>query len=338
MGLNADRAFIAVDGGNSKTDAVAATADGRVHAYVRTGTSSPHRLGYREAVDLLGKLIDTVRAEARWGSEVPLARVDALLAGVDLPVEVERLNADARSRGWADEVVLDNDVFALLRAGTSDRNAVAVICGAGMNSVGRNASDEWSRFPALGPTTGDWGGGEDLGDAVLFHAARAEDGRGPATALCAAVRAHFGTGTAEDAAIGLHFGRFPRDMVHGLVPRLFAAADAGDAVAESVVERQAAEIIAMVRVGARRLGLGKGPFTIVGGGGVLAAAPAALHRHLAPILEAEFPLASYTGLDRPPVLGAAWTALDALTGATDTAAHRSLAAGIAAMEPVRVAY
>lgn len=334
--MNGDRAFIAVDGGNSKTDVVAATADGRVRAYVRAGTSSPHRLGYRESIDLLGKLIETVRAEARWGSEAPLARVDALLAGADLPVEVERLNADARSRGWAERVNVDNDTFALLRAGTGDRNAVAVICGAGMNGIGRNERGEWSRFPALGPVTGDWGGGEDLGDAVLFHAARAEDGRGPATVLRDAVRAHFGTASVEEAAIGLHLGTFGRDLVHGLVPPLFAAADAGDACAEAIVERQAEEITAMVRVSAGRLGLGGAPFTIVGGGGVLAAAPAALHRHLDPRLAAAFPLAAYTALERPPVLGAAWTALDALTGEVDGPAHRRLAAEIAGMEPVRV--
>ncbi|MCD0446806.1 hypothetical protein LO763_24615 [Glycomyces sp. A-F 0318] len=335
--MNEDRGFIAVDGGNSKTDVVAATADGRVRAYVRTGTSSPHRLGYREAIDLIGKLVETVSAEAGWGSAAPPARVDALLAGADLPVEVERLNADARSRGWAERVNVDNDTFALLRAGTADRNAVAVICGAGMNSIGRNERGEWSRFPALGPITGDWGGGEELGDNVLFHAARAEDGRGPATALCDAVRTRFGTDTVEEAAIGLHLGTFGRELVHGLVPLLFAAADAGDACAESIVERQAEEIAAMVRVSARRLGLGGAPFTIVGGGGVLAAAPPALHRHLSPRLAAEFPLATYTALDRPPVLGAAWTALDALTGEVDGPAHRRLAAELAVREPLRIA-
>jgi N-acetylglucosamine kinase-like BadF-type ATPase len=336
LGVNETRAFIAVDGGNSKTDVVAATDDGRVHAYVRTGTSSPHRLGYRESIDLLGKLIEVVRDEAGWGSAVPLARVDALLAGADLPVEVDRLNADARSRGWAESVRVENDTFALLRAGTGDRNAVAVICGAGMNSIGRNETGEWSRFPALGPITGDWGGGEDLGEAALFHAARAEDGRGPATVLCAAVCAHFGTGSVEEAAIGLHLGRFERDMVHGLVPHLFAAADAGDSCAEAVVERQAEEVMAMVRVSASRLGLGKGPFTIVGGGGVLAAAPAALRRHLEPRLAAEFPLAKYQALDRPPVLGAAWSALDVLTGAVESPAHERLAAEIADRDPLRV--
>lgn len=328
--------FVAVDGGNSKTDVVAATADGRVHAYLRAGTSSPHRLGYRESIDLLGKLIEIARAEAGWGSEARLARVDALLAGADLPVEVERLNTDARSRDWAETVRVDNDTFALLRAGTDDRNAVAVICGAGMNCIGRNESGEWSRFPALGPTTGDWGGGEDLGDAVLFHAVRAEDGRGPQTALTEAVRTHFRTASAEEAALGLHLGTFSRERVHGLVPLLFAAADAGDACAESVVERQAEEITAMVRVSARRLGLSAVPFTIVGGGGVLGSAPAALERHLAPRFAAAFPHATYAVLDRPPVLGAAWSALDVLTGEVRGPAHRRLAAGFEGREPLRV--
>ncbi|WP_051704156.1 N-acetylglucosamine kinase [Glycomyces sp. NRRL B-16210] len=333
--MNGDR-FIAVDGGNSKTDVVAATADGRLHAYLRTGTSSPHRLGYRESIDLLGKLIEIARAEAGWGSETPLARVDALLAGADLPVEVERLNTDARSRDWAEQVRVDNDTFALLRAGTDDRNAVAVICGAGMNCIGRNESGEWSRFPALGPITGDWGGGEDLGDAVFFHAARAEDGRGPETALCDAVRTHFGTASAEEAALGLHLGTFGRERVHGLVPLLFAAADAGDECAEQVVERQAEEITAMVRVSVRRLGLSKAPFTIVGGGGVLGSEPEALRRHLEPRLAEEFPLAAYTALKRPPVLGAAWSALDALTGEVGGPAHRRLAAELEGREPLRV--
>lgn len=334
--MNADRHFIAVDGGNSKTDVLAATADGRVHAFVRSGTSSPHRLGYRESIDLLGKLIEIARVEAGWGSGLPLARVDALLAGADLPVEVERLNADARSRGWAGSVCVENDTFALLRAGTDDRNAIAVICGAGVNGIGRNERGEWSRYLALGPTTGDWGGGEDLGGAVLFHAARDEDGRGPATALSAAVRTHFGTASVEEVAVGLHLGMIRPERIHGLVPLLFEAAEAGDACAEAVVERQAEEITAMVRASARRLGLGGRPFTIVGGGGVLSAAPAALHRHLSPRLAAEFPLARYTALDRPPVLGAAWSSLDALTGEIGGPAHRRLAAEIADREPLRV--
>ncbi|MEU6857606.1 BadF/BadG/BcrA/BcrD ATPase family protein [Glycomyces sp. NPDC046736] len=334
--MNGLRAFIAIDGGNSKTDVVAATTDGELAAFVRAGTSSPHRLGYRESIDFLGKLIETARAEAGWGSGTPLARVDALIAGADLPVEVERLTADARSRDWAEGAQVDNDTLAVLRAGTDDRNAVAVICGAGMNGVGRNEEGEWFRIPALGPTTGDWGGGEDLGDAVLYAASRAEDGRGPATALVDAVLDHYGTETVAEASIGLHFGDFERDTVHGLVPYLFAAAEAGDACADAVVERQADEVAAMIRAAANRLGMAERPFTVVGGGGILRAAPQALQRRLDVRLARTYPAVRYTTLDRPPVLGAAWTALDALTGEVSGPAHRRLDAAIAAAEPVRI--
>ena len=55
------------------------------------------------------------------------------------------------------------------------------------------------RFPALGPITGDWGGGYDVGLAGLSAAARSEDGRGPATRLQRLVPAHFGE---RDAARG----------------------------------------------------------------------------------------------------------------------------------------
>ncbi|MFC4338002.1 N-acetylglucosamine kinase [Salininema proteolyticum] len=336
--MKGNRAFIAIDGGNSKTDVVAATDDGRVHAYVRGGTSSPHRLGYAGSVDYLAKLIETARSEARWDAAKPVERVEALLAGADLPVEIDRLGSDARSRKWARRVRIDNDTFALLRAGTGDRNAVAVVCGAGMNSVGRNDNGDLSRFPALGPTTGDWGGGEDLADSVLYHAVRSEDGRGPSTALAEAVRSRFATASAEEAAIGVHLGEIDRESLHTLVPLLFDAAANGDGVALRIVERQAEEIAAMVRVSARRLGLEGRGFTVVGGGGVLRSRPPVLHDEVRERLSADHPRAEYVSLGCAPVVGAAWSALDALLGRTTGPAHRRLAAETAERVPLPVDY
>ena len=48
---------IAVDGGGSKTDAVAIDLDGTVVASARGTTSSPHIIGIAEAVDLIDGLI-----------------------------------------------------------------------------------------------------------------------------------------------------------------------------------------------------------------------------------------------------------------------------------------
>ena len=68
-------------------------------------------------------------------------------------------------------------------------------CGGCLNCVGRRADGRVYRPPTLGWETGDWGGAEPLGREALHHAARAEDGRGPATALAELVRGHFGLPT-----------------------------------------------------------------------------------------------------------------------------------------------
>jgi N-acetylglucosamine kinase-like BadF-type ATPase len=64
---------------------------------------------------------------------------------------------------------VENDSFALLRAGTADANAVAVVCGAGINCVGTRADGKTSRFLSLGKISGDWGGGNQLGYDTLWH-------------------------------------------------------------------------------------------------------------------------------------------------------------------------
>ena len=107
----------------------------------------------------------------RQDTSVSIDLLVAYLAGVDLPIEVERYAKAVGDVGWATENVIDNDLFALLRAGTADPDAIAVICGAGINCAGRRADGRTARFPALGSLTGDWGGGHHLADLTLWHAA-----------------------------------------------------------------------------------------------------------------------------------------------------------------------
>ena len=51
------------------------------------------------------------------------------LAGVDFPPEQEEVTAAVGRQGWAREHIVDNDTYALLRAGTDSPDAVAVVCG-----------------------------------------------------------------------------------------------------------------------------------------------------------------------------------------------------------------
>ncbi|MEV4132034.1 BadF/BadG/BcrA/BcrD ATPase family protein [Dactylosporangium sp. NPDC049742] len=306
--------FAAADGGNSKTDVVLGDSDGRILARVAGPTTSPHNIGLPACLKLLGDLVGQARAAAAVPADLRLSRLQVYLAGADLPIEVERLNEGVAALGLADAVTVDNDLFALLRAGTAAADAVGVVCGAGINAVGRARDGRTSRFPALGQLSGDWGGGQHLAALALYHAVRGEDGRGPATALTGAVTSVYGLPTAEDVSVALHLGDLPAARLDELSEVLFAVAAGGDAVAGRVVTRLAAEIEALVKVAAGRLSLLDTAYTVVLGGGVLTARHPQLHGDILARLAALSPRATVTVLSSLPVAGAALLALDELHG------------------------
>lgn len=220
--------------------------------------------------------------------------------------------------GWASEISLDNDTFALLRAGTKAANRIAVVCGAGINCVGVSAAGGLVRFPSVGPISGDWGGGAGLGMEALFLAVRAEDGRGQPTALAEAIMEHFGTASVAEVTAALHFGEIPRGRLHELVPVLLRVAASGDGPAAAVVERQAEEVFLLARVALERLNLRDQPTDLVLGGGVLAARDPLLMGEVSARLAAYTSAVNVLVVDDPPVVGAALLGLDAIGASQDS--------------------
>jgi N-acetylglucosamine kinase-like BadF-type ATPase len=323
--------YLAVDGGNSKTDVVLGTAHGEVLGFVRGPTSSPHNVGLTGTIEVLRDLIAAARADAGLAARTPIDLAAVYLAGADLPIEIQRLHAAISAQSWTTRTIVDNDCFALLRAGTSMPDAIAVVCGAGNNCVGRAADGRTARFVALGPISGDWGGGHDLAEHTLRMAARGEDGRGDETSLSRAVADHFGYSTVEEVSIALHLGELDLIRVRELTPLLFDIAAAGDAVAGQLIRRQVTEILAQHRVAATRLDLLPAPHALVLGGGVLRAQHPVLHRQVVEGALAQAPQARISVLDTPPVVGAALLALDDL--GTAGQAEAGLRAALAASEP-----
>ena len=344
-------AVIAIDGGNSKSDLALVAGDGTPLATVR-GPGMAGHLSLDEKLAVLATLRDRAQRQAgRRGS--PAARhLSACVANADLPEEEEEMAAALRARGWSETTEVFNDTFAVLRAGlvtpaTGGRSpgplpaggpgpagpprephwGVAVTCGAGINCVGVAPDGRRTGFLALGKISGDWGGGAGLGHVALWHAIRAEDGRGPETALRGAVAAHFGVPLVQDVTIGLHLGTIARHALRELAPVVLALAGQGDAVAAAVVHRQAEEICAMALAVMRRLSLTGLATPVVLGGAVLAARDPLLTAAVIEGIKADAPDATVRITDVPPVAGAALLGLDYLGAGTE--AERRLRAAYA---------
>jgi N-acetylglucosamine kinase-like BadF-type ATPase len=307
------RTLLAVDGGNSKTDLALIREDGALLAFARGPLSSPHHIGLHGCLEILEGLYGRAARDAGLDpAQRPLADVGrVLLAGADLPEEEQELEEAMREHSFAAELEVGNDVFAVLRAGTERGWGVAVVCGAGINCVGVAPDGRQARFPALGPISGDWGGGYDVGLAGLSAAARSADGRGPDTALEEAVPAYFGLESPRDVAVSLHSCGMPSRRLVELAPVVLAEAER-DAVAASILDRVAAETVAFACAALRQLDVSGEDVDVVLGGGILRFGPARLAETVVEGVLAEAPRANVIVVGSPPVVGAALLALDQL--------------------------
>lgn len=322
-------AVLAIDGGNSKMDVALVAADGRVLANVTGPGANAQTVGLPAAVETIRTLVTRAASSAGISARdgEPFAcHTAAYLAGVDIPQEHQAMDDALRAFGWSQTTTVDNDTFAIFRAGTTSHWGVGIVCGAGINAVGLGPDGRVVRFLAIGMISGDFGGGGDLSRYAIWHAMRDEDGRGEPTALRAAVIEHFGLPTVNDVVIALHTGKITQRQFYDLPRLLFRVAAAADPVAVSLVDRQAEEIGLIARATLRRLDLLETPTDVVLGGGVVTARDPLLMERVDTWTAKLAPQAVVRVNDVPAIAGAALLGLDhlGLNGATEQTLRTAL--------------
>jgi N-acetylglucosamine kinase-like BadF-type ATPase len=315
---------LAVDGGASKTDVWLLTADGAIVGSAR-GEGSNHQFsGLDAAMDAVGSAIGMTMVDAGFDGGVhPIAGFGVFcMAGLDLPVDEQRLTGAITSRGWAATATVLNDSLAVLRAGARSGWGVGVVCGSGLNCVGLGPDGSMVRFPSLGELSGDLAaGGSWLGVRALGLALRARDGRGGPTGLVESVAAHFDRIDPESVLAAVYTGEVAYGRLFELAQVCMEAAAAGDRVAAAAVEFLADEVVAMVTATSRRLGLTGQALEVVLGGGLFDGEYPGFGARIEAAVREVVPEALFRRLDAAPVLGAALLALDAV-GASDGAKRR----------------
>jgi N-acetylglucosamine kinase-like BadF-type ATPase len=305
---------LGVDGGNSKTAVMLANEDGHVLATAIGPTVSHERVGLEPGVRRLSELVASARA--RDGVARPAVGVFAL-AGADFPGDIRRLTAAIEAADVADRVEVINDAWAGLRAGTDRGWGIVLIAGSGVTAAGIAPDGRRYKLPSIGAESGDWGGGVGIGQAALQAANRAVDGRGPGTVLTTLVPAHFGMRRPLTLARAVHEERIDERRLGELAPIVFAAATDGDAVARSIVNRLADELIVTAAALARRLKLVDRAPDVVLAGGVFRATDRAFYERVDVGIQAAIPGATLRKAG-PPVGGATLLALDAVPRSSAT--------------------
>ena len=268
---DAEDRIVAVDGGASKTDVWLVAADGTLLSKGRGAGSNHQFSGMDGAMDALGSAIDQATRAAGLDPTIrPAAGTGVYcLAGLDLPVDEERLGRAIGDRAWSTVDVVRNDTMAVLRAGSNSGWGVGIVCGSGINCVGLGPDGSIVRFPSLAELSGDFApGGSWLGVRALGLALRSRDGRGGPTVLAELVPARFGLPDPEAVLTAVYTGELEYGRLFELAEVCLAAGAAGDLPASEAAHTLADEVTAMATAAITRLGVGGDEVEVVLGGGI----------------------------------------------------------------------
>jgi N-acetylglucosamine kinase-like BadF-type ATPase len=296
---------IGVDGGSTKTVAVASGLDGVVRGIGRGGSSNAEGLGFEEAGRVIAEAAQQALAMASSGpGDVIHGHLG--LSGIDWPEDVSHMETALRECGWACPVTIENDAFLPLRTGAPEGHGIGTAAGGGV-CCGIIRPDGEKYF--YGAFT-DLGGGIDIGGEVLQAVLRAEDGRGKPTALTEALLGATGYESVVELAYAVHReGKWVSKRTTD--PVLFGCAAKGDPAAVDVVTRFGAQLALCATNLIRRYELENEDTAVVASGSLFMKTGPLLFKLFQEEVLKVAPRARLVLTDLPPAIGAVRGALAA---------------------------
>ncbi len=303
--------FLAVDGGNTKTDALVLDETGRVHGVGRSGTSDMYAAAGEAAAQSQLQLAIAGAVQAAGITVDQLGGAALRLAGMDWPED------ETTWRHWSDHelgteipVSLANDGTAGLRSIADDGIGVALTVGTAFAVGARGLHGQtWSLDNWSQDQLGAIGLGRDAYRAVV----RAELGLGPATILTARLLSQTEEPDVEALvhSVTRRNSTYTNESFALLAPTVTAAAGDGDEVATAITEGQAAVLTGYLGLAARQVGL-RGAFTVLLDGSVIRRPGSILAAALAREVAVALPATRLVTSELSPVAG---VALDVLVEA-----------------------
>jgi N-acetylglucosamine kinase-like BadF-type ATPase len=302
---------IGVDGGATKTEAVVANSEGHPVGAGRSGCGNWEVVGEKSAAEAIFDAIRQALDRARVSlSQVRNAHMG--LAGLDWPEDEPRLREALAHHLGTLPVTLENDAYLGARASTPDGGGITVSAGSGVCSSYLGADGEkylYGYFAELG-------GGFPIDQLALHGIIRAEDGRGPKTALTAAILAATGHDSVADLLRALT--RKAYTLSHTAIrPAVFQTAASGDPVAVGIVSTFGRELGLLATNLIDKFALkGKEPFVVASGSLFTRTGPLLFDVFQGTVQRAD--AAARVRLNRrPPVAGAVRAALQSWGGHTN---------------------
>ncbi|MFE6077441.1 N-acetylglucosamine kinase [Paenibacillus sp. NPDC057886] len=300
--------YLGIDGGGTKTYALLTDDCGNVLGK-GVGGNGNHQIDRALAAQSIREAAEGALNEA--GLRIhEISHTYFGLAGADREADYRILHPLVQEIGFTQNYSINCDTMIGLRAGTNRPYGVALICGTGTNSAGRNPAGEHIQVGGFDYMYGDFGGGGSLNIEVFRSVIRSWDGREQTTLLTPLLLNFLGYDSVSDM-----FDDFQDHGKHVPVHAaklLFEAAAADDAVALEILNRQGVELGKSAAAVIHKLGMEKDTFDVVLAGSLLTRGDRGWIRSKVEQAVATIaPNATIVTLATEPVVGALWSAMDA---------------------------
>ena len=267
--MNADtpRVLLGVDGGGTRSRGVLVTEGGTVIGVGTAAGANVHDVGAEE----VGRQLALASAVAwRAAGTPPLSLTAACFALAGLVTERDRAlareaisRADLLSAGT--RVMIDNDGAAAVAGAHLGGPGLVLISGTGSACYGRGHDGTAWRAGGWGPWMGDEGSGTWIGREALTAVVKARDGRGPPTALSDRLLDATGCSEPDELMYRVYVLGLDRRATAALAPAVLAVSEAGDAVADDLLNRAVEHLLDAVEACRAALSLERPPLALTGG-------------------------------------------------------------------------
>lgn len=243
--------YLGFDGGGTKTECVLADSEGGVIARAFTGPSNPQRAGYMRAWFALSEAADCVLSRGK----IRAGHIGGVCAGIG---GVNTKGASRRAIGFFEggfpnaRVRVTTDLEIAHEAAFGSGEGILLLAGTGSAALGRDAGGRVVHAGGHGPWYSDEGSAFEIGRRAFEAVIRAEEGRGPATALSKKVFQWHQSrdwGLIRDA-----ISKNPDDVFPKTFPLAAQLADKGDAVSQQIFSTAAASLAQLAASAANQLG------------------------------------------------------------------------------------
>jgi N-acetylglucosamine kinase-like BadF-type ATPase len=256
--------YLGLDGGGTKTDCILVDGEGTILAQATAGPSNPLRAGYAKAWFALSDAADVV-LERQHLKASDIHGICAGIGGAGRESVAHRISTFLERSFPSAAVSITTDLNITLQAAVGDHQGIILVVGTGSGAYGRDAKGQTARAGGRGPWFSDEGSGFDIGRRAMAAVVRAEERRGPQTALSQRILKWLGC---NDWTRVLDWViKNPDDVFPRVFPLVAELGDKGDAVACEILSAASESLSGLAASVMQQLHMKDHEFSIAKAGG-----------------------------------------------------------------------